>query len=292
MKIGEKSLKVHRKLRGKIVVSSKVKIRSFADLSAYYTPGVGAVSSYLARHKGEVRKFTMKGNSVAIVSDGSAVLGLGNLGPEGAIPVMEGKTMIFKEFAGIDAFPIVLDTQDSDEIVRTIEAIAPVFGGVNLEDISAPRCFEIESRLKESLDIPVMHDDQHGTAIVVLAGLVNAFKAVRKNLKKAKIAVLGAGAAGTAITKLLLHYGVRDIVVVDSRGILGPGRKKLEPYKRELARMTNKSGIDGGVGEAVLGRDAVVGVSQSGILKPEHVRTMTAYPVVFAMANPVPEIMP
>lgn len=271
---------------------NKAKIGSRADLSLYYTPGVGAIASYLSKHKKLVRDFTIKRNSVAIVSDGSAVLGLGNIGPEGALPVMEGKAMLFKKFAGIDAFPIVLDTQDVGAIVETVKNIAPVFGGINLEDIAAPRCFEIEKRLQKLLDIPVMHDDQHGTAIVALAGLINAFKVAQKNMRASKIVVSGAGAAGNAIAKLLLFYGAKHILVLDSKGILSLKRKDLDIYKKELARMTNPKNMIGGLDEAMRGADAVVGVSHAGILQNRHIRSMNKKPIVFAMANPMPEIMP
>ncbi len=230
--INSQSIKIHKKLKGKIEIKSKAPLKTKKDLSIFYTPGVGAVSSYLAKHKKESRGMTIKNNSVAIVSDGSAVLGLGNIGPEGAIPVMEGKAMIFKEFANIDAFPIVLNTQDPEEIIKTVKYIEPVFGGINLEDISAPRCFEIESRLKEILDIPVFHDDQHGTAIVVLAALINAFKVTNKKLSAGKITILGAGAAGLAIAELLLKYGVGELMVLDSRGIICKSRKDLNKYKK------------------------------------------------------------
>ncbi len=290
--LGTLALTEHRKLAGKISVVSKRVIRSIRDLNMYYTPGVGAVSAYVAAHKREVRNLTIKNNTVAIISDGSAVLGLGNIGPAAAIPVMEGKAMIFKDFGGIDAFPIVLGTQDVDTIVETVALISPVFGGINLEDISAPRCFEIEKRLKKILDIPVMHDDQHGTAIVVLAGLINAFTVVGKKIRKGNITILGAGAAGTAITHLLISYGIRNIVVVDRNGILNTNRKDLNKSKKELARITNRNNIEGGIGEAVHRADAVIGVSGPHILKKEHIHTMADKPIVFALANPIPEISP
>jgi len=283
---------IHKKLHGKISVVSKKPIKTLDDLSILYTPGVGAAASYLAAHKSEIRKMTIKSNSVAVVSDGSAVLGLGNIGPEGAIPVMEGKCVLFKEFAGIDAFPIVLDTQDTDEIVETIKNIAPVFGGINLEDISAPRCFEIEERLEKILDIPLMHDDQHGTAIVVMAGLINAFKVAKKDIKKSKIVIVGAGAAGNAIAKLLHKVGAGDVIVIDSKGIIDRHRKDLNPYKKLLAEITNKDNICGNVLAAANVADAIIGVSKPGSITVSHIKLMAKKPIVFALANPVPEILP
>ncbi len=285
-------ISVHTKLHGKLSVVSKKPIKTFDDLSILYTPGVGAASSYLAAHKNEIRKMTIKGNTVAVVSDGSAVLGLGNLGPEGAIPVMEGKCVLFKEFAGIDAFPIVLDTQNADEIVETVKNIAPIFGGINLEDISAPRCFEIEERLEKILDIPLMHDDQHGTAIVVMAGLINAFKVVGKKISKSKFVIVGAGAAGNAVAKLLREISAGDIIVIDSKGIIDRDRKDLDPYKKLLSEMTNKENICGNVAAAAQGADAIIGVSKPGSITAEHIKLMNKKPIVFALANPVAEIMP
>lgn len=290
--IEERAIEAHRKLNGKIEIHSRARLKNRHDLSLFYTPGVGAVSTYLAKNKKELRNFSIKRNTVAVVSDGSAVLGLGNIGSEGAMPVMEGKAMIFKEFAGVDAFPLVLATQDTEEIIKTVKNIAPVFGGINLEDISAPRCFEIEERLKSELDIPVMHDDQHGTAIVVLAGLLNAHKAVGKNLKKSRIVIAGAGAAGTAIAHLLLRVGAGDIIVFDSKGIIVRGRREMNSYKRKLAGLTNKKRVKGGLAEALKGADAVVGVSGPGLMNASHVRLMNKNGIVFALANPIPEIMP
>ena len=290
--LAKKALAYHKKLNGKIGVFAKAPLRSMEDLKLSYTPGVGAVSSYLANHKGQVKKYTIKKNAVAVISDGSAVLGLGNIGAEGALPVMEGKAMIFKEFANIDAFPIVLDTQDVEEIIKTIKHIAPVFGAINLEDISAPRCFEIERRLKNMLDIFVMHDDQHATAIVALAGLLNAFKVVKKDLKNSYVVVIGAGSAGTAVTKLLHEYGVKDIVVVDVNGILSKCRAGSLPHQEELAQITNKKCKEGTLADAMIGADAVVGLSAPDIIKPEFIQKMNSKPIVFALANPVPEIMP
>ncbi len=290
--IGQRSLDWHKKLRGKISIVPKAPVKTLDDLALAYTPGVGAVSSYLAEHKDEVRDYAAKGNLVAVVSDGSAVLGLGNIGPEGAIPVMEGKCMLFKELADIDAFPIVLATQDTEAIVETVKNFAPMFGGINLEDIAAPRCFEIERRLQGLLDIPVMHDDQHGTAIVVLAGMLNAAKVVGKAFADMRIAVIGAGAAGNAVSRLLLRAGVGDVTVCDRKGILSVGRDGLDAEKSALAAVTNKAGMRGGIADAVAGADAVIGLSGPGLLTPDHIRSMAPRSIVFALANPTPEIMP
>lgn len=292
MKLDKEALDYHKKLNGKIGVFSKAPLKSMDDLKLCYTPGVGAVSLYLSQHKDQVKNYTIKKNAVAVVSDGSAVLGLGNIGVEGALPVMEGKAMIFKEFANIDAFPIVLDTQDVNEIVKTIKHIAPVFGAINLEDISAPRCFEIEKRLQSMLDIFVMHDDQHATAIVVLAGLINAFLVVKKDLKNSSVVVIGAGSAGTAVAKLLYAYGVKNIVVVDKDGILSKCRGGMLPHQEELANITNGTCKEGSLENALIGADAVVGLSAPNVIKPEFIKTMNEKPIVFALANPVPEIMP
>jgi malate dehydrogenase (oxaloacetate-decarboxylating) len=288
----EISLAIHRKLQGKIGIVSKAPLRSQNDLKLYYTPGVGAVSLYLATHKKEARNLTMKGNAVAVISDGSRVLGLGNIGPEAALPVMEGKAMIFKEFAGVDAFPIVLDTQDAKEIVQTIRHISPAFGAINLEDIAAPKCFEVEKQLQKTLPLFVMHDDQHATAIAVLAGLLNAFKVVKKDLRTSKIVIIGAGAAGSASAKLLVSYGARNLIVVDEKGILSSKRRGLNSYQKELARMTNKKNIQGTLADALVKADVMVGLSAPNIVKAEDVRCMGVKPIVFALANPVPEIMP
>ena len=290
--IGQKAIARHKKLNGKISVVSKVPVKTAKDLSIYYTPGVGAVASYLAGHKDQVRNFTVKRNTVAVVSDGSAVLGLGNIGPEGAIPVMEGKCQLFKSFAGVDAWPIILQTQDVDEIVATVKHISPVFGGINLEDISAPRCFEIEKRLIDELDIPVMHDDQHGTAIVVLAAIINAMKVVKKTLQKSKIVIAGAGAAGIAVTKLLLLENAGDVILVDSQAIISRDRKDMNGFKNAIAKITNKNNISGSLQEAIKGADVLIGLAKAGLFKPEHIKSMNERPIVFAMANPVPEIMP
>ncbi len=289
---GKRSIELHRKLRGKITIESKASIRSRKDLSLFYTPGVGSVASYLAKHKKETDALTWRGNTVAIVTDGSAVLGLGNIGPEGALPVMEGKAMIFREFAGINGVPIVLSTQDVEKIVVAVKAIAPSFGAINLEDIGAPRCFEIEERLKRELNIPVMHDDQHGTAIVILAGLMNAAKVVKKNLTRMRVVIVGAGAAGTALANLLRRIRVADIVILDSKGIIERGRKDFSPHKKKLASFTNKRRIVGDLYEALRDADAVVGVSGPETMKAEHIKLMGKNPIVFALANPVPEIYP
>jgi malate dehydrogenase (oxaloacetate-decarboxylating) len=257
--ISVKALLVHKKLRGKISITPKAKVANKVDLSVYYTPGVGAVSSFLAKNKDKTREYTMKSNMVAVVSDGSAVLGLGNIGPEAALPVMEGKAMLFKALGGVDAFPLVLATQDTESIIATVKNIAPGFGGINLEDISAPRCFEIEARLKEELNIPVMHDDQHGTALVVVAGLINALKVVKKHPHHIRIVVAGAGAAGQAIARLLLLFGVGDILMVDSKGILSPTRSDLDRHKLEMVQLTNKENRSGTLQDAFVSSDVFVG---------------------------------
>lgn len=288
----QKALELHQKLRGKIKTSPKARLENEEDLSVYYTPGVGAVSSLLAHQPERVSNYTMKSNLVAVISDGSAVLGLGNVGPSAALPVMEGKAMLFSRLADLDAFPIVLDTQETDEIVATIRHIAPVFGGINLEDIAAPKCFEIEKRLEAELDIPVIHDDQHATAIAVLAGLINAFKVTSKRADESKVVVLGAGAAGNGVARLLLAYGLKNIVVVDSRGILSTERRNLDPHKAELARLTNPQNIVGDLGAAVQAADVVLGLAQGDLLTKKHIKSMKDGPIVFAMSNPAPEIMP
>jgi malate dehydrogenase (oxaloacetate-decarboxylating) len=290
-KKGEEALALHKKLGGKMQTQSRVRVTK-DSLPLLYTPGVGAVSSLLAQHPRMTRAYTGAGRTIAVVSDGSAVLGLGNIGPYGALPVLEGKALLFKELAGVDAVPLALRTQDPDEIVRTIQLLAPNFAGINLEDIAAPACFAIERQLIETLDIPVMHDDQHGTAIVVLAGLINAFAVVQKNILRSRVAVIGAGAAGTAIAHLLVRYGVGDVVVVDRGGIVGTHRTDLTPEKKLLAQHTNRECRMGGVVEAVVGADALVGVSGPGSVWVEHVRVMAQRPIVFALANPTPEIMP
>jgi len=289
---GKLALAAHKKLGGKIALAPKAHLKTKDDWSTYYTPGVGAVSTHLAKHPKDAKVMTMKKNSVAVVSDGSAVLGLGNIGPLGALPVMEGKAVIFKEVAGIDAFPIVLDTQDPDEIIETVIRIAPTFGGINLEDIKAPQCFYIEEELKKRLAIPVMHDDQHGTAIVVLAGLLNALKVVKKDKKQASVTVLGAGAAGHAIAMLLKKDGFADIRVVDSKGVVHAGRKDLNDSKKQLAALPTKRKVAYSLAEAVHSSDVLIAVSGPNTVSKEMVASMNPGAIVFAMANPVPEIMP
>ncbi len=290
--IGKASLALHKKLRGKVSIMPKIQVKNKQTLSLVYTPGVGAVSTYLASHKEKLAEYTMQGNTVAVISDGSAVLGLGNIGPEGALPVMEGKALLFKALSGIDALPIVLATQDTEEIIQTVKNIAPVFGGINLEDIAAPRCFEIERRLQEELAIPVLHDDQHGTALVVLAGLINALRVVKKQAKKIRVVIAGAGAAGTAIAELIMLFGVGDVTMLDSQGVLYRGRKGLDKEKKTLAEKTNKTNISGGLDEALLGADVFIGVSKGDTVTAKQVASMAPKSIVFALANPVPEIMP
>lgn len=286
------ALKRHKELRGKIHIALNDTLDTKDQLSTYYSPGVGAVSSYVAEHPEELRDYTWTNNLVAVISDGSAVLGLGNIGPEGALPVMEGKAMLFKHFADINAVPIVLNVHTADEIVAAVQAMAPSFGGINLEDIAAPQCFEIEERLKASLDIPVMHDDQHGTAIVTLAGLINACKVTGRELKDCKIVLVGSGAAGTAIAKLLYLYAEPEMIAVDSKGIIFNGREAINDEKAKLLEITNPHGREGSLADAVAGADVFIGVSQPGILTTGMVKSMTKDPIIFAMANPVPEIMP
>ena len=292
MNYNEMALKMHEEHKGKISVTSKVAVKTRDDLSTAYTPGVAEPCRKIRDNKDEVYRYTAKGNLVAVVSDGTAVLGLGDIGPEAAMPVMEGKSILFKEFAGIDAFPICLDTTDTDEIVETVKRLAPTFGGINLEDISAPRCFEIERRLKEELDIPVFHDDQHGTAIVVSAGLTNAIKFVGKEFSEAKVVINGAGSAGISICKLLLELGVGDVVLVDKNGILAVGEEWMNPAQKEMAEKTNKEQLHGDLKDAMKGKDVFVGVSAPNIVTAEMVGTMAKDAIVFAMANPTPEIMP
>jgi malate dehydrogenase (oxaloacetate-decarboxylating) len=292
MDYGKLALEKHKSLKGKISLALKDTLDSKEKLSVYYTPGVGAVSSFVAEHPDKAREYTWTNNSVAVVSDGSAVLGLGNIGPLGSLPVMEGKCMLFKHFANIDAVPIVLNVHSADEIVAAVKAIAPSFGGINLEDIAAPICFEVEERLKRDLRIPVMHDDQHGTAVVVLAGLINAMKVTSRNLGDAKIVISGAGAAGAAIVKLLHKYAKPRMFVVDSKGLISANRKDLNDEKKELLKFTNLSGIDGSLEDIIQGADTFIGVSKAGLLTPKMVKSMDKNPIIFAMANPVPEIMP
>jgi len=292
MDLKTKAINLHKRHQGKLKVASKIPLRNLKDLSLVYTPGVGAVSSLIAKNKKLVRDLTFKRNSVAVVSDGSAVLGLGNIGPEAALAVMEGKAVIFKEFADIDAIPIVLNTQDSEKIIEIVKAISPTFGGINLEDISAPRCFEIEERLKKELDIPVMHDDQHGTAIVVLAALVNAARVVKKKFSNLKVVISGVGPAGAATAKLLLKASIKNIIIIDSKGIISTKRQDLLPYKKELVKITNPKKLSGDCNKAIENADVFIGLSRPNVLFASDVKKMAKSAIVFAMANPIPEIMP
>lgn len=291
-KFDEAALREHKRLRGKIGLVLKDNLDTQDQLSTYYTPGVAAVSSYLAEHPEETANYTWTNNTVAVISDGTAVLGLGNIGPEGALPVMEGKAMLFKHFANVDAVPIVLNVHTADEIVDTVKALSPSFGGINLEDIAAPICFEVEERLKKELKIPVFHDDQHGTAIVVLAGLINAAKVTGRKLSESKVVIVGAGAAGTAIIKLLKQYANPLIFAVDSKGVVGPGRSDLNSEKTKLLEHTNQPGIDGSLKDVLKDADIFIGVSKPELLTAEMVKTMAAKPIIFALSNPTPEIMP
>lgn len=288
----EESIAMHRTYGGKIELNIKVALENKRDLSLAYSPGVAAVSRAIAADKNLTKELTIKKNTVAIVSDGSAILGLGNLGPEAAIPVMEGKAALFKRFAGVDAFPICVDTQDVDQIIETVKCIAPVFGGINLEDISAPRCFEVEKRLRAELSVPVMHDDQHGTAVVVLAGLINALKIRGGEKEDIKIVINGVGAAGVAITWILLTWGVGDIILCDSNGIINSEREDLNDMKILLRERTNRDDLKGGLEEALVDADVFVGVSAAGLLQKDMIKTMKKDPIIFALANPDPEIMP
>ena len=291
MNYNELALKLHEEKQGKIEVVSKVPVNTKEDLSLAYTPGVAEPCRKIAKDKEEVYRYTNKGNMVAVVTDGTAVLGLGDIGPEAGMPVMEGKCVLFKEFGNVDAFPICLDTKDTNEIVETIVRIAPSFGGINLEDISAPRCFEIEKKLKERLSIPVFHDDQHGTAIVLLAALINALKVVHKEVEEIKVVISGAGAAGSAIGKLLMEYGVKHLMYVDKDGILNKDTAKNEA-QLELCKNTNLENLSGTIGDALVGADVFIGVSAPNIVKKEMVSKMNHDAIVFPMANPTPEIMP
>lgn len=286
------SLKSHRSHGGKLAVQSKMPLDTIEDLSIAYTPGVAEPCRQIAKDRRLAYEYTFKGNSVAVVSDGSAILGLGNLGPEAALPVMEGKAVLFKKFANIDAVPIVLDTQDTEEIIRVVQHMAPTFGGINLEDISAPRCFEIERRLKKLLPIPVMHDDQHGTAVVTLAGIYNAIRVTRRELSDLSVVINGAGAAGIAIAKLLLHVGVEKILMCDTKGIISRQRTDLNTEKVEIATLTNPQGLQGTLKDALVGADCFIGVSVANALNSQMVRSMAQDSMIFAMANPIPEIMP
>ncbi len=292
MNYNEEALKLHAEHKGKIEITAKVPVQTRDDLSIAYTPGVAEPCRQIRADKKEVYKYTAKGNLVAVVSDGTAVLGLGNIGPEAAMPVMEGKAILFKDFGGVDAFPICLDTQDAEEIIRTVKNIAPCFGGINLEDIASPKCFEVEARLEKELDIPVFHDDQHGTAVVVTAALLNALKVVGKELADIHVVLNGPGSAGTAIIKMLLATGVKHIIACDEHGILYKSRGVgIQDHKAMLCEITNLEDKRGTLADALVGADVFIGVSVAGALKPEIIKTMAKSPVVFAMANPTPEIM-
>lgn len=292
MSNSEKALQMHEQWNGKLETTAKAHVNSREDLAIAYTPGVAEPCKVIAKDPEAAYKYTIKSNTVAVVSDGSAVLGLGNIGALAAMPVMEGKAVLFKEFGGVNAVPICLDTQDTEEIIRTVVNIAPAFGGINLEDISAPRCFEIETRLKELLDIPVFHDDQHGTAIVVLAGIINALKVTKKEKETCRVVVNGAGSAGVAITKLLLNYGFKDITMCDINGIISKDSENLNWMQKEMAKVTNLKNASGTLADALKGADIFVGVSAPGIDTKDMVASMNKDAILFAMANPVPEIMP
>lgn len=292
MSNSEKALQMHEQWNGKLETTAKAHVNSREDLAIAYTPGVAEPCKVIAKDPEAAYKYTIKSNTVAVVSDGSAVLGLGNIGALAAMPVMEGKAVLFKKFGGVNAVPICLDTQDTEEIIRTVVNIAPAFGGINLEDISAPRCFEIETRLKELLDIPVFHDDQHGTAIVVLAGIINALKVTKKEKETCRVVVNGAGSAGVAITKLLLNYGFKDITMCDINGIISKDSENLNWMQKEMAKVTNLKNASGTLADALKGADIFVGVSAPGIVTKDMVASMNKDAILFAMANPVPEIMP
>jgi len=292
MDVKQESLLMHEKLKGKLSVISKVKVESSKDLSLAYTPGVAEPCIKINENLEDVYKYTMKGNTVAVVTDGTAVLGLGDIGPEAAMPVMEGKCVLFKEFADVDAFPICINSKDPDDIVKTVELISPGLGGINLEDISAPRCFEIEERLKKSLSIPVFHDDQHGTAIVVLAGLINSLKLTGKKKESVRVVINGAGSAGIAITNLLLEFGIEEIIVCDKKGIISKDCDWLNPAQKKISCQTNPSGLNGTLSDAMQNSDVFIGVSAPGIVNSDMIKSMNKDAIVFAMANPVPEIFP
>ncbi|MDD4579159.1 MAG: NAD-dependent malic enzyme [Methanothrix sp.] len=292
MTLRDDALEFHKASGGKIAIHSKVPCATAKDLSLAYTPGVAEPCREIEKNPDDVYLYTSKGNIVAVVTDGTAVLGLGDIGPLASIPVMEGKAILFKNFAGIDAFPIAVASKDPNVIVNTVAAIQPVFGGINLEDISAPRCFEVEARLKEILNIPVFHDDQHGTAVVALAALINALKVVGKSFPSLRVAVSGAGAAGTAVTKFLYSFGAKDVILCDSRGVIHQSRTDLNPSKKEIAQLTNPRNVSGTLADAISGADVFLGLSVAGIVTPQMVRSMAKDAIVFAMANPVPEIMP
>lgn len=288
----EQSIEAHKKIGGKIGIHSKMPLDTREDLSIAYTPGVAEPCRRIYEDRKKAYDYTWKKNAVAVVSDGSAVLGLGNIGPEASLPVMEGKCVLFKKFADIDAVPVVLDTQDTEEIIAAVKAIAPTYGGINLEDIAAPKCFEIEQRLKKELDIPVMHDDQHGTAVVTLAGMINAMRVTGRSLEDLKIVINGSGAAGVAVVKLLQHIGVREVIMCDSKGTIYKGRSNLNETKKEMAELTNHNRIKGSLADALEEADVFIGVSVPGVLKKEMIKKMKKNPIIFAMANPIPEIMP
>ena len=292
MTTNEQALLLHEQWKGKLETVSKTKINTREDLALAYTPGVAEPCKKIAENKEDVYKYTIKSNTIAVVSDGSAVLGLGNIGAHAALPVMEGKAVLFKEFGGVNAFPICLDTQDTDEIVKAVIQLAPAFGGINLEDISAPRCFEIEERLKASLDIPVFHDDQHGTAIVVLAAIINSLRITGKKKEECRIVINGSGAAGIAITKLLLRYGFRLLMLCDSQGIVSSKSPRLNDIKKEMLKITNLEDKTGTLADALVSADIFIGVSAPNVVTSEMVKTMNTDPILFAMANPVPEILP
>lgn len=292
MNIKEEALQLHEKLRGKFDITSKYPIKSREDLALVYTPGVAEPCKVIAGDQSASYRYTMKANTIAVISDGSAVLGLGNIGPYAALPVMEGKAVLFKEFAGVNAIPICLNTQDTEEIIKTIINIAPAFGGINLEDISAPRCFEIEERLKTLLDIPVFHDDQHGTAIVVLAGIINALKVTDRSKDNCRVIINGAGSAGIAIAKLLLNYGFTDITLCDLHGIISDKYPNLNWIQKEMLKVTNLENRSGTLADAMINADIFIGVSAPNIVTPDMVKSMRPNPIIFAMANPDPEILP
>lgn len=292
MTTAEKALMLHEQWNGKIDTTAKSSVKTREDLALAYTPGVAEPCKVIAKDKEAAYKYTWKANTIAVVSDGSAVLGLGNIGPEAAMPVMEGKAVLFKEFGGVNAVPVCLDTQDTEEIIKTVTYLAPTFGGINLEDISAPRCFEIERRLKETLDIPVFHDDQHGTAIVVLSAIINSLKIVKKDKAECKVVVNGAGAAGVAITKLLLNYGFVNAILCDSKGAISSARGDLNWSKKEMLEITNPNDEQGSLADVIKNADIFIGVSAPGTVTADMVRSMNKDAIIFAMANPVPEIMP
>ena len=292
MDYAAESLRIHQQFNGKLSVKSRVAVQDKEDLSVAYTPGVAEPCKQIAEEKKNVYKYTIKGHTVAVVSDGTAVLGLGDIGPEAAMPVMEGKSVLFKEFGGVDAFPICLDTKDPKEIIKTVKYISPTFGGINLEDISSPRCFEIEETLKEELDIPVFHDDQHGTAIVVTAGIINSLKIVQKEWRNLKIVVAGAGAAGLSVCRLLQHFGPDDIILTNRKGAVYEGRPDLNPVVAKMAKTTNKNKKQGTLADVLVGADIFIGVSGANLVTTEMIKTMNKDAIVFALANPIPEIMP